>query len=133
MKESFMEGPINLRELGNLVQKRLEEQGLTLREAAKLSGISFPTLSRVKNCKSVPDTTTLVKLSTWLGIPIDELLQAPHQFTLNNGAQPESSFVKGSIGVHFRGKRKQLEASSNEVKETLAKITRFAYEQFLNK
>lgn len=130
MKES-----INRREMANLVKQRLYEQNLTLRKAAVVSDISFSTLSKIQNSKTVPDIKSLIKLSKWLDIPIDQLLPVSlepkqRQLTFDDLAQPES---KASIEVHFRGKRKKLESSSAEVKETLVKMMRLAYRQFFNR
>lgn len=122
-----MEKSIDLLHLANLVRQRINEQGLTLREAAERSDISFSTLSRITNCKTVPDMDTWLKLKEWLGKSIDKLMM------FNDVTQPKVPFSGESIEVHFRGKGKNLEASSPEVKKTLIKMIRFAHDQFSDK
>jgi transcriptional regulator with XRE-family HTH domain len=63
-------------ELADLVKNTLKERGLALREAAKEMGISSPSLSRVQNGIGIPSIRTLVCLSQWLKVPIDQLLPA---------------------------------------------------------
>ena len=110
--------------LAKLLQKKLRDERLTLRQAGELSKISAPTLSRLLRCETIPDTETLISLSKWLKIPIDQLLQVPHQLTFDHNR------VQLQIAVHFRGKRKKLEAFPEEANETLVKIIRLAYKQF---
>lgn len=114
--------------LAQLVQKKLIEEGLTLRRAAKFSGISFPTLFRIKNAKALPDTYTLIKLSRWLGISMDELVEFPHQGAFEAFFTPKAP--KGHqpvIEVHFRCKRKRLEQAPDATKKTILKLIRAAY------
>ncbi|MBF0274202.1 MAG: helix-turn-helix transcriptional regulator [Nitrospinae bacterium] len=47
-----------------------KEKGLTQRKLSLLSGIEQATISKIENLKTVPQATTLKKLSQLLGIKI---------------------------------------------------------------
>ena len=51
--------------LGRVLYAWREKEGLTIREAAKMIGLSYSTLSRIENGMSV-DGRTLKKLLIWL-------------------------------------------------------------------
>jgi len=51
--------------LGRVLYAWREKEGLTIREAAKLFGFSYSTLSRIENGMSV-DGRNLIKLLRWL-------------------------------------------------------------------
>jgi transcriptional regulator with XRE-family HTH domain len=51
--------------------KRLVEDKLTLRQAAKKTTVSFATLSRMEN-HSVPEMTNLIKVCNWLKTPVSD-------------------------------------------------------------
>lgn len=50
----------------DLIQKRVIELNINLREAAKQSMVSPATLSRIENSK-LPDIETFARLTIWLG------------------------------------------------------------------
>ena len=58
--------------LSELVEEKLDRDGLSLRDAAKKIGISAPTLQRVGSGHA-PTTSTLLKLVEWLGMSVDDL------------------------------------------------------------
>lgn len=110
--------------LAKLIRKKVRDEKLTLEQAAEISKISASTLSRLRRGETAPDMDTLINLSKWLNISIDQLTQVPHQLTFDHDA------VQAQIAVHFRGKRRKLEAYPEEVHETLIKMIRLAYKQF---
>jgi XRE family transcriptional regulator, regulator of sulfur utilization len=57
-----------------LLRARLE-QGLTLRTAAKKTGVSKETISELERGKRSPHPPTLYKIAQGYGIPVGELLQ----------------------------------------------------------
>ncbi len=123
---------VNREKLANVLKEKFKELGLaSLREAAKLLGISPSTLSRLLNCKTDPDTKTLAMLrNSPLAISIDSLLQDSSQLSF---ADYIALFQRKIVEVHFRCKRKKMEAYPDEVKETLEKIIRLAHQHFSNK
>lgn len=128
-------GPINLEELAKAVQEKMKKNRLTLRKASEASGISFPTLYRIKNAKTVPDTSTLAKLANWLTIPIYKIFKVPFQFEIDDvSIRDTKPLVQTSaIGIHFRGSRKKLKTSPDEFKEVLVKLIRITKQHLSEK
>ena len=56
-----------------LADKR-KERGMTINELAEEAGLRRSTISRIENGESNPTLETLYKITTALGITIDELL-----------------------------------------------------------
>jgi transcriptional regulator with XRE-family HTH domain len=57
----------------DLIQAAIDEQGISIRKAAKQIGTSHSTLSRILKGKPY-DWDTAEKIATWLGISVRELL-----------------------------------------------------------
>lgn len=72
--------PDPLEELGRLVAGRRRDLGLSLREAADVSGVPFATLARVEQGR-MPDLETFRRLVAWLGVAPDRF------FTLTERAE----------------------------------------------
>lgn len=69
-------GEINVELLSELLKSKRTRDRLSFREAAAKIGISAPTLQRLEGGQ-VPTTSTLVKLTEWLGVGIDDLGSTP--------------------------------------------------------
>lgn len=69
-------GEINIELVSELLKSKRARNGLSLRDAADKIGISAPTLQRLE-AGQVPTTSTLIKLSIWLGVGIDDLGPKP--------------------------------------------------------
>lgn len=83
----------NLVRLGEIVKAKRQENGLSLRAAAKQIDISASTLSRLeRGIGAAPDTDTIVKLSEWLKASVDELLFGGKQ-----------KFIDGRTGMTIEG------------------------------
>jgi transcriptional regulator with XRE-family HTH domain len=109
--------------LGALLKSKRRERGLGLRSAAHDAGLSPSTLSRLERGQfaSVPDTETLTKLSTWLRVSVEQLLEHVQP----PGRPPELStleFVEGCL--------KSDTALSPDAAERLAKMFSLLYEEF---
>ena len=57
---------VNTSELGDAVRRRREQQGLSLRDVADLTGVSASTLSRIENGTGKPDADNIARLASWL-------------------------------------------------------------------
>lgn len=57
---------LDISELGRVVRKRREDNGLSVRQAAQAADVSFATITRVEDGNQ-PDLTTFLKLCAWLG------------------------------------------------------------------
>jgi transcriptional regulator with XRE-family HTH domain len=64
------EEPLQIDQLGGMVAERRAKDGLNLREAADIAGVSFNTLSRVERGHT-PDLSSFRKIVDWLGLPAD--------------------------------------------------------------
>lgn len=64
------EVPLVVEQLGSLVADRRAKDGLNLREAAALAGVSFNTLSRVERGHT-PDLLNFRRIVEWLGVSPD--------------------------------------------------------------
>ena len=117
-----MNAEINLARLGAIIKSKRLDDELGLRDAAKESGLSPSTLSRLeRGIGSSPDADTIAKLSKWLNIAVGKLIfenepeyDKPHDLTT-----PE--FVE----VHLRAD-KNLSA---ETANSLAQMFRILYDQ----
>ena len=56
-------------------EKIIEKKGLTLYRVAKDCEIPFATLYDWKSGKSKPKADKLLKISTYLGVPVEELIE----------------------------------------------------------
>jgi len=71
-------GEIDVDLLSKLLQNKREQEGFSLREAAANIGVSAPTLQRLE-AGQLPATSTLLKLTQWLGVSIEDLGTAPKE------------------------------------------------------
>lgn len=55
--------------LARTVQRRRTEQGLSLKDLSRETGLSPSTLSRVTRAEGVPGSDALARLARWLGMP----------------------------------------------------------------
>ncbi|HEX8185146.1 MAG TPA: helix-turn-helix transcriptional regulator, partial [Blastocatellia bacterium] len=69
------EATLNIVELGEYVKRKRQEEKLSLRQVATNINVSASTLSRIENGIGVPDSATLARLATWLGIPLERLMR----------------------------------------------------------
>jgi len=67
-----------IEELGALVARRRAELGLSLREAARASGVPVATLTRIEQGR-MPDLGTFRRLVDWLGVPPERFFSDPRQ------------------------------------------------------
>jgi transcriptional regulator with XRE-family HTH domain len=66
---------INVKELGRHISRKRVNEGLSLREVSKVTGVSPSTLSRIETAKGfMPDAVTLARLCQWLSIPIERVV-----------------------------------------------------------
>src|SRR5688572_33477403 len=68
------ENYINTVELGRAIKRRREELGLSLRDVADVTAVSASTLSRIENGTGKPDADNIARLTGWLDMPIDRVM-----------------------------------------------------------
>ncbi len=123
----MIEPLLDVVELGEYVKKKREEEGLSIRQLAAITQISPPTLSRIENGVCNPDSPTLARLSSWLGIPLDSLMKGS---LIPEGEEaflePTRESTPNFIEAHLRADPKL----KPEAAKALSELFRVAYSQF---
>lgn len=133
------EATLNIVELGEYVKRKRQEEKLSLRQVATNINVSASTLSRIENGIGVPDSATLARLASWLGIPLERLMRG--SLLGENGEVGTSvSFAEpviyypteptpSIVEAHLRADRNL----KPDMAKALAELFRVAYTQFSNK
>lgn len=121
-----------LAQLGGLIRAKRIEQNLGLREAAKVSGVSPSTLSRLerKVSFSLPDLDTLNRLSVWLKVPIEEILG---QKDLIPDQLPPDLRTIDKIEIHLRADKDLKPETAEALASTFRILYKNLYEAQENK
>src|SRR5262245_45616699 len=121
---------INVIELGEYIKRKRQDEKLRLRQVATATRVSPATLSRIENGIGMPDSATLARLASWLGIPLDRLMKGSLMNGATEGSEPiiyyPSESTPDIIEAHLR-------ADPNlkpETAKALAELFRVAYFQF---
>ena len=122
------ESLINTTELGRAIKRRREELGMSLRDVADATAVSASTLSRIENGTGKPDADNIARLTGWLDMPIDRVMNK-HQSDKENveaivyyphEATPEI------VEAHLRADKNL----TPETAKALSELFRVAYTQF---
>ena len=118
---------VKTQELGHAIKRRREELSLSLRDVADVTGVSASTLSRIENGTGKPDADNIARLTGWLDMPIDRVMNKqasaadvepviyfPHEAT------PEI------VEAHLRADKNLTPETAN----ALSELFRVAYKQF---
>ena len=133
------EATLNIVELGEYVKRKRQEEKLSFREVAININVSASTLSRIENGIGTPDSATLARLASWLGIPLERLMKGSLLNGIEEGARgavytepviyyPTES-TPNIVEAHLRADRNL----KPEMAKALAELFRVAYSQFSNK
>lgn len=121
---------INVEELGEYIKRKRQDERLSLRQVANATNISPATLSRIENGIGTPDSPTLARLASWLGIPLDRLMKGSLMTRTTEVNEPiiyyPSESTPDIVEAHLR-------ADPNlkpETAKALAELFRVAYLQF---
>lgn len=116
---------INTVELGRAIKRRREELGLSLRDVADVTSVSASTLSRIENGTGKPDADNIARLTGWLDMPIDRVMNKQA-----NEVEPVIYYphepVPEIVEAHLRADKKL----TPETARALAELFRVAYKQF---
>ena len=119
---------INTEELGRAIRRRREELGLSLRDVADQTNVSASTLSRIENGTGKPDADNIARLTTWLDVPLERILNRGREEA--NSAKAVVYFPHEStpeiVEAHLRADRNL----SPETADALSQLFRVAYAQF---
>ncbi|CAN5666495.1 helix-turn-helix domain-containing protein [soil metagenome] len=122
------EGLINTKELGRAIKRRREELNLSLRDVADVTQVSASTLSRIENGTGKPDADNIARLTGWLNMPIDRVM---------NKHQSDNKFVDAIVYYPHEATPEIVEAHlradknlTPETAKALSELFRVAYTQF---
>lgn len=119
---------VNTEELGRAVKRRREELGLSLRDVADKTSVSASTLSRIENGTGKPDADNIARLTAWLEVPVERILNARSSEDDSNQAvvyYPQEP-VPEIVEAHLRADRNL----TPETAAALSELFRVAYTQF---
>jgi transcriptional regulator with XRE-family HTH domain len=116
---------IDLDQLAEHVQWKMDQEDLSLREAAAAAHVSPATLSRILRKgkkRPQPDTGTLVQILDWVKVPIERIIEppVPSKKTRSDGKTLEV------IEVHLRADKNLSPAAA----KVITQMVRAAYKQF---
>jgi transcriptional regulator with XRE-family HTH domain len=130
------EATLNIVELGEYVKRKRQEDKLSLRDVAININVSASTLSRIENGIGTPDSATLARLASWLGIPLERLMKGSLLNGIEEGARGEvytepviyypTESTPNIVEAHLRADRNL----KPEMAKALAELFRVAYSQF---
>jgi transcriptional regulator with XRE-family HTH domain len=133
------EATLNIVELGEYVKRKRQEEKLSLRQVATNINVSASTLSRIENGIGVPDSATLARLASWLGIPLERLMRGS-LLGDNGDIATADAFVEPVIYYPTESTPSIVEAHLRadrnlkpDMAKALAELFRVAYTQFSNK
>jgi len=129
---------VRLEDLGELIRSKRKANELTLAQAARESGVSAATLSRLERQSSrvaknganttpnMPDTRTLVAVAQWLDVALDRVVAVPSPPPAHGVPHFEGETVPDIVAAHLRADPKL----NRETAEALVRTFRVAYDQF---
>ncbi len=122
------ESLINTQELGSAIKRRREELEMSLRDVADATEVSASTLSRIENGTGKPDADNIARLTNWLDMPIDRVM---------NKHQDSSEAVDAVVYYPHEATPEIVEAHlradknlTPETAKALSELFRVAYTQF---
>jgi transcriptional regulator with XRE-family HTH domain len=121
--------PIRVADLGESLQRKRRAEQLTLREAAKKTGIGASTLWRLEKGQGVPDSATLARLTQWLGVPPERFMDVSVSEARRSVVYYSGESTPDIVEAHLRADRNL----SPETARALAELFRVAYNQFAEK
>ena len=119
---------VNTEELGRAVKRRREELGLSLRDVADKTSVSASTLSRIENGTGKPDADNIARLTGWLEVPVERILNSrpsedeSKQAVIYYPQEPVPEIVE----AHLRADRNL----TPETAAALSEVFRVAYAQY---
>jgi len=115
-------------ELGQAIKRRREELGKSLRDVADVTGVSASTLSRIENGTGKPDADNIARLTGWLDMPMDRIMNK--QASSTSDVEPVIYYPHEAtpeiVEAHLRADKNL----SPETANALSELFRVAYKQF---
>lgn len=120
------ENLINTIELGRAIKRRREELGLSLRDVADVTNVSASTLSRIENGTGKPDADNIARLTGWLDMPIDRVMNKKSTTDVEAVVYYPHEPTPEIVEAHLRADKNL----SPETAKALSELFRVAYKQF---
>lgn len=117
---------INTAELGQAIKRRREELGLSLRDVADVTNVSASTLSRIENGTGKPDADNIARLTGWLDMPIDRVMNKQTADNVEPVIYYPHEATPEIVEAHLRADKKL----TPETAKALSELFRVAYKQF---
>ncbi len=117
---------INTVELGRAIKRRREELGLSLRDVADVTAVSASTLSRIENGTGKPDADNIARLTGWLDMPIDRVMNKQSAANVEPVIYYPHEATPEIVEAHLRADKKLTPETAN----ALSELFRVAYKQF---
>ena len=117
---------VNTVELGRAIKRRREELGLSLRDVANVTQLSASTLSRIENGTGKPDADNIARLTGWLDMPIDRVMNKQAASDVEPVIYYPHEAMPEIVEAHLRADKKL----TPETAKALSELFRVAYKQF---
>lgn len=117
---------VNTNELGRAIKRRREELGLSLRDVADVTNVSASTLSRIENGTGKPDADNIARLTGWLDMPIDRVMNRQKAANVEPVIYYPHEATPEIVEAHLRADKNLSEETAN----ALSELFRVAYKQF---
>ena len=117
---------VNTTELGRAIKRRREELGLSLRDVADVTDVSASTLSRIENGTGKPDADNIARLTGWLDMPIDRVMNKQSAKSVEPVIYYPHEATPEIIEAHLRADKNLTPETAN----ALSELFRVAYKQF---
>jgi transcriptional regulator with XRE-family HTH domain len=119
------ESLISTADLGRAIKRRRTELELSLRDVGDKTGVSASTLSRIENGTGRPDADNIARLSQWLEMPVDRLINHGDEAVEPVIYYPHEA-MPDIVQAHLRADRNL----TRETADALSELFRVAYDQF---
>jgi transcriptional regulator with XRE-family HTH domain len=117
---------VNTIELGRAIRRRREELNVSLRDVANDTGVSASTLSRIENGTGKPDADNIARLSQWLNMPMERVMNTKHEGDVTPVVYFPHESTPSIVEAHLRADKNL----SPETAKALSELFRVAYSQF---
>jgi len=117
---------VNTNELGRAIKRRREELGLSLRDVADVTNVSASTLSRIENGTGKPDADNIARLTGWLDMPIDRVMNPQKASNVEAVVYYPHEATPEIVEAHLRADKNL----TPDTAKALSELFRVAYQQF---
>jgi transcriptional regulator with XRE-family HTH domain len=112
-------------ELARRVRAKREAEGLSIRAAARLLGMSAATISRVESGEHLPERDHLLRLSNWAGMPLGAVGRQQRNDLVHGG----NASTLEAVELHLRADEDLAPGDADLIVE----LVRTAYDRMSNK